>query len=448
MDTSTLILDNPIFEKELLGKIIYDKESLVKVLEILTEEDFSNYFHRLVFKLIKKIVSENKDVDILSIYNEIQLSEFDKRDLSIYHNLIEISESGNLFYNVDSNIKALKNYTANRKLFQISHNIIEKLHQHNNAEEIKKETESELLKVNTDIELKDQASFSSDIELFLNEFNELNSSLEQGILTKPKYLHSTNYHNLDEALTGGFVDTNFIIIGGRPAMGKTTFMLNVAWNQAKLQKKKVKFFSLEMSKSEIIRKILSMELGVETFYFKNGTLNKPLQARIKETLQKIKDTPFFIDDDSSLTPQTLRNKLKKSEIEGNRIELCYIDYLQLMDSDTKESNRVQEITKITREIKKQCKDFNIPIIAAAQLSRENTKRGDKTPQLSDLKESGSIEQDANIVLFTHRDDYYDPNSTRRKEADIIIAKNRDGATETIKFLFQSQISKFLELKVN
>lgn len=447
-NTETLILENIKFEGQLLGKCFFSKDCLIKVLEYLTEEDFSEYFHKLVFKVIKRLVSNNIDVDLLSVYKEIETSEFDKRDSNIYQLLFSLTEMAELFYNDEQHILLLKEYSNNRKLFATSQKIIDLLNSGKKATDIKKELELDLFSINTDILLKDTDSFNKICDDFINDFQDMNNNLDQGLTIKPSYIKSTGYSKLDESLGGGASDSNLIIVGGRPAMGKSTFLLNIAWNMAK-QNKKVRFYSLEMSKQEVFRKILAYEINLNPYFFKNGAISKDIRTKIFNKVQEISRLYFFLSDASELTPNQLRNDIKKTELEHGKLDSVFIDYLQLMDIDVTnkfESNRVQEISKITRELKKQAKFFNLPIWAAAQLSRYLEKRSDKRPQLSDLRESGSIEQDANIIFFVYRDDYYNKNSDKKSIAELIKAKHRDGELNTIDYFFDGALSRFRELE--
>jgi len=256
------------------------------------------------------------------------------------------------------------------------------------------------------------------------------------------------FHDLD-SLTQGFQNSDLIILAGRPSMGKTALVLNIAENIIKTQKVPIIFFSLEMSKEQLIYRLLSNETGISQARLKFGNLYREDWYKLKDSIRNYARLPFFIDDQANLTILDIRSKIKHILFEQNKIGLIIIDYLQLLvNSKLKFENRVQEISQITRSLKNIAKEFQIPIIALSQLSRNVENRINKRPILSDLRESGSIEQDADLVLMLYRDSYYNSIVDKNKKitsAELIISKHRNGPLGIVELSFQNDPIKFLNI---
>jgi len=236
----------------------------------------------------------------------------------------------------------------------------------------------------------------------------------------------SGYHTLDE-LSGGFKPGEVIILAARPSMGKTAFSLNLLLNAALGQRKSVAFFSLEMSSQSIVDRLLSTETSIPMSNITKGLLSDEDYTSIGESIAKLSEYHIYIDEESNTIP-VIKSKLRKIVVEKGKVDLVIIDYMQLINSMGMKyaGNRVQEISEISRSLKEMAKELKCPIIALSQLSRENEKRPDKKPILSDLRDSGSIEQDADLVVFLYRDEYYDPDTDRKGITDVLIRKNRNG----------------------
>ena len=249
----------------------------------------------------------------------------------------------------------------------------------------------------------------------------------------------TGYGKLDNALVGMGAG-NLIVIGARPGMGKTSFAMNIATNVAKMTNKAICGFSLEMSCEELVERIIASEALIDSKKLRAGKLTTEEWAEISEKASELAEMNILIDDTPGLTVTAMKAKLRKVKNVG----LVVIDYLQQMQSDRRFDNRALEVGEISRGLKMLAKDMNIPVVCCAQLNRENATK-DKIPQLTDLRESGSIEMDADVVMFLHRKDYYESTNSPQSETDLIIAKNRHGETRTVKFKFMSQFTKFVEI---
>ena len=256
---------------------------------------------------------------------------------------------------------------------------------------------------------------------------------------------NSGYTQIDEMLTG-FKPGELIILAARPSMWKTAFALNVLTNIALEQKKSVAMLSLEMSKESIVDRIMSEVSWVPMYKISKWNLDNADFAQMGEAMEKLSTANIFLDDKAWITVPMLKSKLRKLKIEKKQLDLVSIDYLQLMHSTVFQNNRVQEISEISRGLKELAKELQVPILALSQLSRAVESRVDKKPQLSDLRESGSIEQDADSVLMLHREEYYDPDTDRKWATDVCIRKNRNGAVWEVELHFEKEIMKFVETK--
>ena len=254
---------------------------------------------------------------------------------------------------------------------------------------------------------------------------------------------SSGYSMLDE-MTAGFKPGDMIVLAGRPGMGKTSFALNMALEVAK-ENNTVAFFSLEMPASQLLNRIIATECRINSKNFLTGRMEKDELNRLWHNIDDISKLPIFIDDTSSCTMSDIRSKVKKIKKDSGRIDAIFIDYLQLMQSTAFKDDRVRQVEDISRNIKLFAKDMGIPIIALAQLSRNVENRTSKIPMLSDLRDSGAIEQDADLVMFIHREDMYDKNTDKKGTAEIYVQKNRHGSTGSVPMLFEAQYTKFRPL---
>jgi replicative DNA helicase len=250
----------------------------------------------------------------------------------------------------------------------------------------------------------------------------------------------TGFIDLDRLL-GGLQPSDFIIVAGRPGMGKTAFMLSAAKNAAQTHKKHVAIFSLEMSNDQLVQRLISQETGIDSHRLRTGRLNEDEWPVFTHAIEVLNDTHIFLDDTPGLTPLQMRTKCRRLHLEF-RLDLIILDYLQLMSSGMRSENRVQEVSHISRNMKILARELNVPVLAAAQLSRAIEQRADKEPQLSDLRESGSLEQDSDIVMFIHRPEMYEKDALKQNLAQIKIAKHRNGPVGSIELVFRSSLAKF------
>jgi len=244
-----------------------------------------------------------------------------------------------------------------------------------------------------------------------------------------------------DRLLGGMQPSDFLIIAGRPGTGKTAFLISSAKNAAQIHKKHVAIFSLEMANEQLAQRLIAQETGIDTHHLRTGQLNEDEWPLFAHAIEVLSDTRIFLDDTPGLTPLQLRTKCRRLHMEF-RLDLILVDYLQLMSGGIRIENRVQEVSYISRNLKMLARELNVPVMAAAQLSRAIEQRADKEPQLSDLRESGSLEQDSDVVMFIHRPDLYEKDSLKQNIAAIKIAKHRNGPTGNIELIFRSNLAKF------
>jgi replicative DNA helicase len=250
----------------------------------------------------------------------------------------------------------------------------------------------------------------------------------------------TGFIDLDRLL-GGLQPSDFLLIAGRPGMGKTAFMLSAAKNAAQTHKKHVAIFSLEMANEQLVQRLIAQETGIDIHHLRTGKLTEEEWPLFAHAIEVLGDTHIFLDDTPGLTPLQLRTKCRRLHLEY-RLDLILLDYLQLMSGGMRIENRVQEVSYISRNLKILARELNVPVLAAAQLSRAIEQRADKEPQLSDLRESGSLEQDSDVVMFINRPDVYEKDTLKQNVAEIKIAKHRNGPTGNIELIFRSNLAKF------
>lgn len=431
---------NFIAEKIILSCLLISYEAIELTIKTVRIEAFYFINHQEIYKAILKMYQKKIHINIITVNNFLkETGSLDK--IGGTKVLLELlNQIPNLVY-LEEYIQLIQDKFLRRSLINLGYEIINSAYITNiPLEKILNDFEKKSFTLTTELIEKKQLTTA---ELFSTVFLEL----------KKKSLKSelpglgSGFYDLD-SLTQGFQKSDLIILAGRPSMGKTAFVLNITENILKNYKLPVIFFSLEMSKEQLIYRLLSNESGISQTRLKIGNLYKEDWHELKISIQNYSRLPFFIDDQVNLTTQDIRSKIKKILFEQNKIGLIIIDYLQLLlNSQSKFENRVQELSQITRSLKSIAKEFHIPIIALSQLSRNVENRINKRPVLSDLRESGSIEQDADLVLMLYRENYYNSKIKKAEKttimpAELIIAKHRNGPLGTIDLLFQIDPTKF------
>ena len=432
---------NFLAEQMILSGLLISSNAIEITLKTLPVEAFYFKNHQEIYKAIIFLSQNKLYIDILTLLTFLQDNGLLEKIGGIKVLIELISQIPNLNY-LNEYLALVKDKFFRRCLIKLGYETINSAYITNiSLEKVLTDCETKIFNLTT--ETKSQNLFSSS-ELLNNIFFDL----------KEKSLHpqllglTSGFYELD-SLTQGFQKSDLIILAGRPAMGKTALSLNIALTSIKRSQLPILFFSLEMSKEQIIYRLLSMETNINQIRLKNGKLSQPDWAKLTKVIKILSKLPLFIDDTVDLSVNEIRSKIKTIIFEQKKIGLVIIDYLQLMQiSKTKLDNRAQELAHITRSLKTIAREFNVPIIALSQLSRNVENRVDKKPILSDLRESGSIEQDADLVLMLYRNQLLkkeDLNSVERFESEqieLIVAKHRNGPTGTIRLRFDEKRMKF------
>ena len=433
---------NFLAEKMILSCLISNAETIEITLQILPINAFYFKNHQEIYKALIYMYENQVPSDVLTLTTFLQ----DKGLLETIGGLKVVidltTQVPNIIY-LEEYIRLVKDKFIRRLLIKLGYEAINSGHVTNiPLETILNDFENKLFNLTN--EIKPQKVFSS-AELL----NDIFFELKEKALNPTASGLASGFYDLD-SLTQGFQNSDLIIIAGRPSMGKTALSLNISLNIIKNSNLPVLFFSLEMSKKQIMYRLLSMEADINQMRLRSGKLDQNDWFKVNKVIQIISKLPFFIDDTSDLSIQNIKSRLKTILFEQNKVGLIIIDYLQLMQSSkSRTENRVQELSQITRSLKILAREFNIPIIALSQLSRNVENRMDKKPILSDLRESGSIEQDADLVLMLYRNLENDSKNVMNQNSqliELIIAKQRNGPVGSIELKFDEKRNKFINLE--
>ena len=435
---------NFLAEKYILSSLLISTEAIDIALNNLIVETFYFKNHQEIYKAIITIYEKTKTIDLITLSTFLSDNGLLKEIGGIKVLTELILEVPSLEY-LEEYIRLLQDKFIRRTLIKLGYGIVNSSYITNiPLENIFNELETQIFKLKNQTQNKETLN---SIDIFSNVFFEL----KKKTLNPSLIGVSSGFYDLD-SMTQGFQKSDLIIIAGRPSMGKTAFSLNIAVNIVKKQKLPILFFSLEMSKQQLIYRLLSNETKISNIRLRSGNIRKKDWLELSNTIKTFSCLPLFIDDSATLSIAEIRLKIKKLLFEETKIGLIVIDYLQLLlNSKLKSENRVQELSQITRALKNLAKEFQIPIIALSQLSRNVENRINKRPVLSDLRESGSIEQDADLVLMLYRENYYNPTIEKNKKitpAELIIAKHRNGPLGIVELSFQNDPIKFLNILQN
>jgi len=432
---------NFLAEKMILSCLLISSEAIELTTRTLPIEAFYFKNHQEIYRAIIFMYKNKVPVDILTLITFLQDNGFLKQIGGIKVLIELISQMPNLVY-LEEYLSLVKDKFIRRSLIKLGYEAVNSGYITNiPLEIILNDLENKLFNLTTKTRTQ---NFSNSAELLNSIFSDLKTKSLNSTLSGL----SSGFYDLD-SLTQGFQKSDLIIIAGRPSMGKTALGLNIASNIIKNSRLPILFFSLEMSKEQIMYRLLSMETNISQMKLKSGKLSQNDWIKLNKMIKILSKLPIFIDDSFNLSMQDIRSKIKTIIFEQNTIGLIIIDYLQLMQgSNIKTENRVQELSKITRSLKTLAREFNIPIIALSQLSRNVENRIDKRPILSDLRESGSIEQDADLVLMLHRSNQHtsvQQDNQAFQSTELIIAKQRNGPIGTVNLKFDEKRTKFLDV---
>ena len=427
-------------EKSLLGAILIDQEVLIDVVEIVKAIDFYDKRHGKIFAGMIHLYQNHEGVDLITVTDELKKSgHLDEIGGSTY--LAELTNHVPTAAHASSYAEIVSQNAVRRRLIKASADINSLAFDENlTVPQLLGQSEAELFSVSDSSLKQDLTSISDILDTSFDRINDL--YVNKGVLRGVK----TGYRDLDN-MTAGLQRSDLIILAARPAMGKTTLVTNLAYNVATIEKKTVLFFSLEMSKEQLIDRMLADAAGVDSWNIRTGNLSEEDFAKLAEASGEMAEAPIFIDDTPGVSVLEMRTKARRAAHDGE-LGLIIIDYLQLMQgsgSAQANGNRVQEVSEISRGLKLLARELNVPVIALSQLSRSVESRSPQIPQLADLRESGSIEQDADIVMFIYREAYYNPETERENITDLILAKHRHGPTGTVELYFHPERLRFMSL---
>ena len=431
-----------IAEQSLLGSILTDPAPLNQVADMISAEDFYIEEHKQIYLAMHELFLTNSQIDIVTLIDElVKKGIYSKSGGEDYIKVIAQTVPNAL--NVKDYAKIVKDKSVLRQLIDMCNEVSDSAY--SEQDEVSYVLESAQNKLYAITQGKETKSFRHIREVITDVYAHLRDLTQNPEATKGT---ATGFKSLDRVLAG-MGKSDMIIVGARPGMGKTSFCLNIATNVAKQTKKKVCIFSLEMSAEQLVSRIISSEALVDSHSLRTGELKPEEWEHIAQSVSGLAGCDILIDDTPGISITSMKAKLRRVENLG----LVVIDYLQLMQSDRRIDNRAQEVGEISRAMKIMAKELNVPVICCAQLSRGPEARQVKKPMLSELRDSGSIEQDADVVIFLYRDEYYKdvegkdnvPSESEQNIAEIIVAKNRHGSTETVKVGWTGRYTRFREL---
>lgn len=423
-----------VAEQSVLGGMLLSKDAIADVVESLRASDFYKPAHETIYEAILSLYGHGSPADAITVADELKKrGELTRVGGAAYlHTLIaSVPTAANAQYYAE----IVKEHAIMRRLIEAGTKIAQLGYANETeADTLVDQAQAEIYAVTDGNAKEDYVSFSEALEATMREID-ANSNRPDGVYGVP-----TDFIELDE-LTGGLHGGQMIVIAARPGVGKSTLALDIARSAAIHHHMATVFFSLEMSRTELAMRVLSAEGKISMGRLKKGDLDTEGWTNLATLQGRIDSAPLFIDDSPNMTLMEIRAKCRRLK-QRNDLKLVVLDYLQLMSSGKKVESRQQEVSEFSRSLKLLAKELDVPVIALSQLNRGSEQRTDKRPMVSDLRESGSIEQDADIVILLHREDMYNPESDRVGEADMIIAKHRGGPTRTIPLAFSGKYSRF------
>lgn len=440
MESAELTKDQPNntdAEASLLGAILIDADSLVKIADSINKEDFYDPRHARIWESLIELYNDHDAIDVLTLSDKLK----NKGNLEVIGGGAYLTELTNYVptaSHIEKYAEIVAQKALRRRLITVSQEMTElSKDESKKLSELVEEAEARLFEVSQKHTKQDIISLEEVLASSFDRLDELHKDKGQirGV--------STGYKDLDNILAG-FQKSDLVILAARPSMGKTALALNFAHNIAVQATEPVLMFSLEMSKEQLVDRLLSMESGVDAWALRTGNLSDQDFEKIAKAMGTLSEAQIYIDDSPGITISDLRTKARR-EAHKRQLGLIVVDYLQLMSGGSRfggDGNRVQEISEISRGLKGVARELNVPILALSQLSRSVESRHPQIPQLADLRESGSIEQDADVVAFIYREEYYNPETDRKKITDVLIKKHRNGPTGGVELFFDNEKQRF------
>lgn len=425
-------------EQAVLGSMLTDQDAAIESIEVLKPEDFYRDDNKYIYEAMLNLYNRGEPIDIITVKSELTTTQKFEVVGGIEY-LAILPDKVPLVANVGKYIKIVEEKSVLRQLIKASDEI--QTLGYEQSEEVDNIIEQAEKKIFNIMQGKNQKGYTALKEILVESFAEIEKLYNQ---KEPITGIPTGFADLD-AKTAGLHNSDLILVAARPAMGKSAFAINIATNAAISAKVPVAIFNLEMSKSQLVSRMLCSESMVDSNKVRTGKMDEEDWVKLATALGPLSEAPVYIDDTPGISVAEIRAKCRKLKLEKN-IGLIVIDYLQLIQgSGKRNASREQEISEISRSLKILAKELDVPVIALSQLSRAAEQRQDHRPMLSDLRESGAIEQDADIVIFLYRDDYYNPDSEKKNIAEVILAKHRAGSTGTVDLLWMGNYTKFANL---
>ena len=425
-------------EQSVLGAILIEQSAIAKISDILQPEDFYREAHKLVYRSAMTLFERGEAIDFITVIDMLRREEALERAGGISY-ITSLANGVPTAANIVFHAKIVQDKSLLRRMIHAATDIAAMGYaETEEVERVLDHAEQKILEVATRKIGQDFAPIKEIIFSTLDKIDEMHKA--KGGITGL----STGFTNLDK-LTGGFQRSDLILIAARPSMGKTAFVLNVAQHMATRDKKSVAIFSLEMPREQLAMRMMCAEGLIDSQHFRTGAMSNDEWKNLVDAADRLSASPMFIDDTAGVNAVELRNKARRISKEHG-LDCIIIDYLQLMDggAHSRIDNRQQQISDISRSLKALARELKVPVIALSQLSRGPESRTSRKPMLSDLRESGSLEQDADMVAFLYREDYYNPETEKKNLTELIIAKNRNGPTETVELYFHKNFTRFTD----
>ena len=426
-------------EQAVLGSMLTDNDAVMAAVEVLKEDAFYREDNKIIYQAILNLYSKSEPIDIITLKDELEsMGKFEQ--VGGFEYLASLPDKVPTTANVQKYIKIVEEKSVLRNLIKTANEIIEL--GYNPTEDVEDIMDGAEKKIFDIMQSKNTKSYTPIKDVLVESFTNLEKlyNQKQHVTGVP-----TQFYDLDDK-TAGLHGSELILVAARPAMGKTAFALNIATNAALRANVPVAIFSLEMSKDQLVNRMLCSEAMVDSNKVRTGKLDEEDWTKLAEAIGPLSEAVVYIDDTPGISVMEIRTKCRKLKMEKN-IGLVVIDYLQLISGSNKRNgSREQEISEISRSLKVLAKELNVPVIALSQLSRAVEQSPDHKPMMSDLRESGSIEQDADIVMFLYREDYYNPDTERKNIAEVIIGKNRSGSTGSVDLGWLGSYTKFVNLE--
>lgn len=426
-------------EQSVLGSLMIDRDAIIRIASYVRPNDFYRSAHSVIYDSILTLYNRREPTDLITLVDELSRNnKLDEAGGEAY--LAELIASVPTSVHVEYYGRIVERTSTLRRLIDAGTEIVRIGYDRSaDVETALDEAEQQIFAVSQTRTVRDFTPIRDVLESYFDRLDTLQQQ-RGAVVGVP-----TGFQDLDK-ITGGLQRSDLIIIAARPAVGKSALGLGLAYNAAVRHGKSVGMFILEMSNEQIVQRLLSMETGIDSHRMRLGQIDDSEWGRVVQAFGRLSEAPIFLDDTASANIMEIRSKARRLHAEHG-LDLLIVDYLQLLTSSRRSDNRVGEISEISRSLKGLARELDVPVVALAQLSRAVESRQSHTPMLSDLRESGSIEQDADIVMFIYREEIYDPETERKNIADLIVAKHRNGPTGTVHLRFSNKNARFDDLEV-